>query len=140
MSDDLIRADASLRRQTIVVLCIAALLAIAAVMIFQHWLTGIADIPGTDALILRLRRLIGIALTGSAVCLAFLAWYAVRKAALVGKFEQWPLPGVRVLRDTRVRRGKDAMRVRHWLTLAATVLLLLALAMGIISWRLLSLS
>lgn len=140
LSDDMIRADPGLRRQTLAVLGIALLLAIVSVFLFQHWLSGVANAPGTDWLILRLRRMIGIALTGSAVCLAFLAWYAARKAALIKKFEQWPLPGVRVLRDTRVQRGKAALRVRHWLILAAGILLLLAIATGVISWRLISLS
>ncbi|HET9031525.1 MAG TPA: hypothetical protein VFN25_01335 [Dokdonella sp.] len=140
MSEDMIRADPGLRRQTMLVLGIAVLMAIATVYFFQQWLSGIADIPGTDQLILRLRRLIGIALTGSAICLGFLAWYAARKATLIKTFEQWPLPGVRVLRDTPVRRGAAAMKIRQGLNLTAVVLLLLALGMGIISWRLLSLS
>lgn len=136
----MIRADPGLRRQTFIVLGIAILIAIVSVVIFQHWLTGIANIPGTDALILRLRRLVGIALTGSAICLAFLAWYAARKATMITKFEQWPLPGVRVLRDTPIRRGQKALNIRLGLNGAAGVLLLLALITGIISWRLLSLS
>ncbi|MEP6880836.1 MAG: hypothetical protein ABI866_02530 [Dokdonella sp.] len=138
MSDDMIRADPGLRRQTFIVLGIAILLATVVVVIFQHWLTDIANIPGTDALILRLRRLVGIALTGSAICLAFLAWYAAHKATLISKYQQWPLPGVRVLRDTPVKRGQKALKIRHALNGAAGVLLLLALVTGIISWRILS--
>ncbi len=136
----MIRADPGLRRQTFIVLGVAALVAIAAVFVFQHWLTGIANVPGTEMLIQRLRRLIGIALTGSAICLAFLAWYSAHKATLIEKFKQWPLPGVRVLRDTSVKRGAQAMKVRLSLNLAAGVLLLLALAAGFVSFRLLSLS
>lgn len=136
----MIRADPGLRRQTFVVLGIAVLLAIVAVVVFQHWLTAIANVAGTDQLIVRLRQLIGIAVTGSALCLAFLAWYAARKATLITQYQQWPLPGVRVLRNTPVRRGDDAMKVRLGLNLAAGVLLLLAVAAGVISWRLLSLT
>ena len=136
----MIRADPGLRRKTFVVLGIAALLAVVAVMLFQYWLTGIANIPGTDQLILRLRRLIGIALTGSALCLACLGWYAARKASMVKTLEQWPLPGVRVLRDTPIRRGEATIVVRRSLNVAAGVLLLLALATGFTSWRLLSLA
>lgn len=136
----MLRADPSLRRQTFVALAIAAILAVAAVFWFHSWLTAIAAVPGTDLLILRLRRLIGIALTGSAICLALLAWYSAHKATKVKTFQQWPLPTVRVLRDTRIRRGAAAAAIRRRLNAAAGVLLLLAFAVGVISWRMLSLS
>ncbi len=136
----MLRADPRLRRQTFAALGIAAMIAVAAVFWFQSWLTGIAAVPGTDLLILRLRRLIGIALTGSAICLALLAWYSAHKAAKVKTFQQWPLPAVRVLRDTPIRRGDAALTIRRWLNIAAGVLLLLALAVGAVSWRMLSLS
>ena len=140
MPDDMLRADPRLRRQTLAALAIAVILAVAAVFWFQSWLSGIATIPGTDLLILRLRRLIGIALTGSAICLAVLAWYSAQKAAKVKTFQQWPLPRVRVLRDTPIKRGDAALAIRRRLNVAAGVLLLLAFATGVLSWRLLSLS
>lgn len=140
MTDDMLRADPRLRRQTLLALALAAILAILAVLAFHGWLSGIADIPGTDLLILRLRRMIGIALTGSAICLAVLAWYAAHKASRVRLLQQWPLPAVRVLRDTPIRRGEATLAIRRRLNVAAAVLLLLALAFGAVSWRLLSLS
>ncbi len=136
----MLRADPRLRRQTLAALAVAAAIAVAAVVWFQSWLGGVAAVPGTDLLILRLRRLIGIALTGSAICLAVLAWYAAHKAVKVKAFEQWPLPAVRVLRDTPIRRGDAALAIRRRLNVAAGVLLLLAFATGVVSWRLLSLS
>ena len=140
MTDDMLRADPRLRRQTLLALALAAILAVVAVLLFHDWLSGIAAIPGTDLLILRLRRLIGIGMTGSALCLAVLAWYSARKAAKVKIFQQWPLPGVRVLRDTPIRRGLAARSMGRWLNAAAAVLMLLAFAAGLVSWRLLSLS
>jgi len=136
----MLRADPRLRRQTLLALALAAILAVVAVLLFHDWLSGIAAIPGTDLLILRLRRLIGIGMTGSALCLAVLAWYSARKAAKVKIFQQWPLPGVRVLRDTPIRRGLAARSMGRWLNAAAAVLMLLAFAAGLVSWRLLSLS
>jgi len=140
LTDDMLRADPRLRRQTLLALALAAILAVVAVLLFHDWLSGIAAIPGTDLLILRLRRLIGIGMTGSALCLAVLAWYSARKAAKVKIFQQWPLPGVRVLRDTPIRRGLAARSMGRWLNAAAAVLMLLAFAAGLVSWRLLSLS
>lgn len=136
----MLRADPRLRRQTLVALAIAVILAAAAMFWFQSWLSEIATVPGTDLLIVRLRRLIGIALTGSAICLAVLAFYSAHKAAKVKLFKQWPLPRVRVLRDTPIRRGDSALAIRRWLNVAAGVFVLLAFATGVVSWRLLSLS
>lgn len=140
MTDDMLRADPRLRRLTWVALAVGAILAIATVVWFQSWLSGIAAMPSTDLLILRLRRLIGIALTGSAICLAVLAGYSAHKAVKVKTFQQWPLPAVRVLRDTPIRRGGAALAIGHRLNIVAGVLLLLAFATGVVSWRLLSLS
>ena len=134
----MLRADPSLRRLTTVVLGIAAILALIAVVLFQQWLTGIGDIPGTDLLIARLRRMIGVALTASAVCLALLAWYAAHNASRIKVLEQWPLPGTRVIRDTPVRRGEAANRIRRLLNIVAVSLLVLAFGMGAISWQMLN--
>ena len=140
MSDDILRADTGLRRLTFIALGVALMAAIAAVFLFQQWLNGIATVPGTDLLIMRLRRLIGLALTGSAICLALLAWYSAHKASKVRLIQQWPLPGVRVIRDTPIRRGAAALSIGRRLNLATGVLILLAVITGLISWRLLSLS
>ena len=134
----MLRADPGLRRLTAVVLGIAAILALIAMVLFQHWLSGIGDIPGTDMLILRLRRMIGVALTASAVCLALLAWYAAHKASRIKVVAQWPLPGTRVIRDTPVRRGEAANRIRRLLNIVAVSLLVLAFGMGTISWQMLN--
>ena len=82
--------------------------------------------------------MIGAAMTGSAICLAMLAWYATHKAAGIHAHEQWPLPGTRVLRDTRILRGEAALRVARWLRIASLVLMLLVVGIGITSWRMLS--
>lgn len=140
MTDDMLRADPRLRRQTLAALAVAVILAALAMVWFQSWLSGIAAVPGTDLLIARLRRLIGIALTGSAICLAVLAWYSAHKATKIKTFQQWPLPAVRVLRDTPIRRGDAALSIQRRLNVAAGVLMLLAFATGVVSWRLLSIS
>ena len=113
MTDDMLRADPRLRRQTLLALALAAILAVVAVFLFHDWLSGIAAIPGTDLLILRLRRLIGIGMTGSALCLAVLAWYSAHKAAKVKEFQPRPcgtLDGA--LAECRCR-GADVAGLRH---------------------------
>ena len=138
MSDDVLRADPRLRRTTLAIVGVAAVLAVLGVFCFQQWLTSIGEQPGTDLLILRLRRMIALALTGSAICLALLAWYSAHKGTRAVQVRQWPLPGARVLRDTPIRRGPVAERIGRWLQVGALVLLVLAAATGIASWRMLT--
>jgi hypothetical protein len=82
--------------------------------------------------------MIGMAMTGSAVCLALLAWYAAHKASRTRLVEQWPLPGTRVIRDTPIRRGAAARSIALLLNITAVVLLVLAFATGYFSWQMLS--
>lgn len=137
MSAEMLRADPRLRRQTLIALALAAVLAGVAIVIFQRWLLDIGTDPGSDLLILRLRRMIGIGLTGSSICLAVLAWYAVHKAARIKATGQWPLPGTRVIRDTAIRRGTAARKINGKLRAAALVLLMLAVALGYYSLQIL---
>ncbi|MGB0133485.1 hypothetical protein [Dokdonella sp.] len=138
MSDDMIRADPRLRRKTLIALAVAAVVAVIAVIIFQRWLGEISAISGTDLLILRLRRMIGIGLTGSAICLALLAWYAAHQASRTKAAGRWPLPDARVMRDTVIRRGTAARSLAQLLQLTAVVLLVLAFAMGYFSLQMLN--
>jgi hypothetical protein len=138
LTDDMLRADPRLRRQTLIALGFAAILALVALVVFKHWLDAIGALPGTDILIYRLRRMIGMAMTGSAVCLALLAWYAAHKASKARLVEQWPLPGTRVMRDTPIRRGEAARSIALLLNITAVVLLVLAFATGYFSWQMLN--
>ena len=137
MSDDIVRADPRLRRKTLFALGLAAVLALVAIIFFQRWLNGIGAISGTDLLILRLRRMIGIGMTGSALCLALLAWYAAHQASKTKVAGQWPPPGARVIRDTAVRRGPTAGNIVRLLQLTAVVLLVLAFSTGYFSLQML---
>lgn len=137
MADEILRADPRLRRQTLLALGIGAILGGIVLIAFQHWLAGISALPGNDLLIARLWRMIGIALTGCAICLGLLAWYAMHKAARIRAARQWPHPGTRVLRDTPIRRGEAAMRISRVLTVLGMTLLLFCLGLGFVSWRIL---
>lgn len=134
----MLRADLRLRRQTLVAMGISLVLAVFAIILFQQWLNSVGSMPGTDLLILRLRRTIGLALTGSAICLALLAWYSVNRASRARLADQWPLPDTRVIRDTPIRRGVAAQKIANRLQAAAIILLVLAFAAGYVSWQMLS--
>lgn len=137
MADEILRADPRLRRQTLLALGIGVILGGIVLIVFQRWLAGISALPGNDLLITRLWRMIGIALTGSAICLGLLAWYAMHKAARIRTARQWPHPGTRVLRDTPIRREEAALRISRVLTVLGMALLLFCLGLGFVSWRIL---
>ncbi|MEO8010388.1 MAG: hypothetical protein ABI650_01960 [Dokdonella sp.] len=136
MSNEILRADARTRKRTGIILGIGVLACIATLYAFRLWLADTTTEMHTDALIVRTRTLNGLALTGAALCLALLAWQAARSGRLACQHAQWPLPGARVVRDTPIRRGAAAMRVGRLLQVAAVVLIALALAAGLLSWRL----
>lgn len=138
MSNDILRADPRLRRVTLIVLGIAVMAALLGIVLFQQWLRGLVELPRSDELIVRLRQLAAVALTGSGICLALLAGYSAHKGTRAIQFQQWPLPGARVIRDTPVRRGPAAVRIGRRLQVVAGVGVLLAIATSILSWRILT--
>lgn len=138
MSEDILRADKRLRALTLIVLVVAVVLALLGMAWFRHWLQVIGNLPGTDLLIVRLRRMIALALTGSGVCLALLAWYSAHIGSRAIRSQQWPLPGARVIRDTPYRRGPAAIRLGRQLQIGSIVLLVLAVAIGVVSWHMLA--
>ncbi|MBN8480070.1 MAG: hypothetical protein J0L88_00595 [Xanthomonadales bacterium] len=136
MSKDILRADPALRRTTWIVLGAAGFACLVTLAAFQRWLGGFGDeVPVAD-LVARMNKLIAIALTGSALCFAILAWLAARTSRRTAETGQWPAPDARVIRDTPVRRGLAAKRIARQFEIAGVVLLLLALGAGAMSLRL----
>lgn len=140
MSIEIQRADLRLRRLTVVILVAAALAAAACVFAFRQWMLQQTLALSVEQLIVRLRHGIGLATASSALCLLLLAAQSAYTARRVAQQRRWPLAGARVLRDTPVRRGDAARRVGRLLDATAVVLLLLALGLGLLSWRLFALA
>lgn len=136
LSEEILRADSALRRKTVIVLGMALVLAILALFLFQRWLIDSIVSLDVQAAVVRMRGVIGVALTASAICLAVLAAYAARKGTQARATARWPLAGARVLLDTPIRRGSVALRIGRWLQFIAGVLAVLAIATGAVSWRL----
>lgn len=136
MPIDIQRADPRLRRRSPIVLALSTVAAIACVVTFHHWITQQAASLPTELLIAQLRRWIGIALTASGLCLLLLAGYAARLARRVIAARRWPLADARVLRDTPILREAAALRLGRWLNIVAIVLVVLAVAAGVLGWRL----
>lgn len=129
-------ADPRRRRFVGVVLASAAVAAVALLVATHRWMASRASTVPADRIVLELRSWIAVLMTAIGLCLLLLAWQAARSARRIAEQRRWPPAGARVLRDTPVRRGTDALRLAHWLNAAALLLTLLAIGAGIAGWRL----
>ncbi len=136
MSELIQPADRRLRRISIVVIAAAALLALIGVIAFQRWLNDVSAGLSHRDLVAHLRGMIALALAGSALCLAVLAMVCARMLRQLREQRRWPLAGSKVIRATRIRRDAETIPLIRWLTVAVVLLLVLALAGGLLSWRL----
>ncbi len=139
MHHEILHADTRLRRTTIVVLAVAALLLAIAVVAFHRWFSAASETADIPTLILHVRAMTGLALLASAMCLAALAWHSARSARRTRASGQWPPLGARVVRDTPILRGDAARRRATLLTTIAVLLALLTAGVAAIGMRLLSL-
>ncbi len=139
-SNGIQRADIGLRRIAAIVLGLASLAAIALVLGFQSFLSSHAATLTTDDFIVRMRAWLAVVVSMIGVCILLLGGYAARSARGIMAQRRWPLAGARVLRDTPIRHGDDALRFARWLNGIAAVLVVVALLVGVIAWRLFSLA
>lgn len=140
MSIEIQHADSRLRRVTAIVLVLATIAAAWTVFAFHQWMLQQATALSAEQMIVRLRHWIGLATTASGLCLLLLAGYSARNARRIAEQRRWPLADARVLRDTPVRRGDVALRLGRLFNAVAVVLILLALGVGLLSWRLFALA
>lgn len=136
MPTDIQPADPRLQRVTTIVLALAVLATIVLLLAFRHWLANLADRLPTEQLVMQLRRGISFATLAIALCLLVLAGYAARLARRIIEERRWPLAAMRVLRDTPIRRGDNAQKIAGWLNGTAVLLMLVAVATVVLSWRL----
>jgi hypothetical protein len=132
-------ADLRLRRITGIVLALATVLALVLVVAFHRWLSDFANTLPPAHLIKQLRSWIGLGAIASGACLLVLGGVALLRARAAAAQQRWPVRGARVLRDTRVRQGADALRVARMLNIVALMLLAFGIAAVVVAWRLLTL-
>jgi hypothetical protein len=136
MSTEIQPADPALRRRTFVVLGAGALVAIALVVWFGGWLQRSTASMPQEVLVLEVHRMLGITSTLFAIGVLLLAGYAARAARRVGEDRRWPQRDARVVVDTRVRSGEEALAVASALRLTALILIVVAFAIGFFGWQL----
>ncbi|HVT32105.1 MAG TPA: hypothetical protein VHE32_05640 [Rhodanobacteraceae bacterium] len=135
MTTEIHRADPQLRRVALRVIGAAALAALLALIAFRHWLDRTAETVPADAFLHTIRRTIGISSIACGLCVLVLAACAARLGRRVIAHRRWPLPSARVLRDTPVRSGNEAIAFGRLLGVAAIALVIASLAFGVLGWR-----
>jgi fatty acid desaturase len=135
MAIEIQRADARSRRISIIVLIVSVMVALAFFYIYQRWVTHLAATLPTEQLVAQLRRWIGVAMTVCGLCLLLLAGYAAWLARRTLDERRWPPTSLRVVRDTPIRRDAAAARIAKALHIAAVVLVVLAVVVAWLSWR-----
>ena len=136
MAVEIQRADARSRLVSFVVLTVSVVAALVFVYVFHRWITQLAANLPAEQLVARLRRWIGAAMTACGLCLLLLAGYAAWLARLTLGQRRWPPAPVRVVRDTPVRRDAAAVSIAKALNAAAMILVVLAIVIAWLSWRL----
>lgn len=136
MNIEIHRADPQLRRMTLVVLASAMLAAILLMAWFHRWLDRSTVSMPAERFMLEMHRMIGITSTASSLCVLLLAGYAARLGRRVIEARRWPLHGSRVVLDMRIRSGEAAVAFGRMLNIIAVVLVVLAIAFGVLGWRL----
>ena len=136
MSIEIQHADPQLRRRTLAVLGAAVVAAVLIMMWFHGWLHRSTAEMARDVFVFEIHRMVGISSTLLALCVLALAGYAARVSRRIAETQRWPLRDARVVLDTRVRTGEEALALARTLRLVALVLIVVAFAIGIFGWRL----
>jgi len=135
--DEWLRADPGMRRRAIVFLAVLAIAAVVAFLALEQWLAGLqASDPALAIGTMRhVLRWTFAAMTASLVLFAAYLWLLGRRILVA---EQYPPPGMKVVRDTLVVRGEPARRRGRMAQGLAIVLLIAAVAVVVfMSWRIL---
>ncbi len=127
----IVPADRDLRKTVLIVLLFLALVAAVCVPTLRSEFDEIESMAAEDpeAAISRVKGIVtGITFLNAIVSLVFAAYF-LSLALKIHRSAQYPPPGMRVIRDTRLRRGSEAKRMALPHLLAAALVLSTNVAM-----------
>ena len=121
-------ADPDLRRRTLLLVAVALALACAGFYLLQHWIADLQSESPEEALAALLTALRWSTLSMTALLLG-LAVYLWRFSARVRHDQRFPPTAQRVVRDTLILEGTDALGRARTLRVLAVILALSSLAL-----------
>lgn len=135
MNTEIHHADSRYRRNTLLTLTGAVIIAAVGFLAAQDWLRARVIALTPQQAIAEIAFWLSLATFACGLCLFALGAHAWTTAARSVQDARWPPLRMRVLRDTTVRRGAAAAKVVRRLRIASVVLFVLALVMLALAWR-----
>lgn len=127
-------ADRKLRFVAIILLVLMMILALASLLLLERWIIGVQALEPELALG-KLHSALWWLLVAGCLSLAVFGAWLWRLGNAIKAAQRFPLPGARVIRDTPVLNGDDAIR-RSMLFRGLGIFLLLAtIALAVLAWR-----
>lgn len=132
MNERMIRADRTLRKKVIIWAVFFGLAGVLIIQVVYSAFDGLESLAETDPeqALSSLKKILTAITVTNAFGSSLFAFYFVSVAARILASGRYPPPGMRVLRDTRVRTGKKA----KWMAAAQILAALLILATNIGMW------
>ena len=127
-------ADPAQRRRVAIILAIAAIVLIAAYFAFDHWLQHAALRMNTTDLVRSVGRLISTCVIAMTMCLLLLGRHLLLRGRRIVRDRRYPANDARVLRDTPVREGEQAVRIGNASRIAGLITCLLGVAVAVAGW------
>lgn len=127
-------ADPVYRRRVLAILVIAAIVMLALLFSFTHWLQHAAQDMDTARLQASVKRLITGCVILMTLCLLLLGRHLLLRGRRIVRDRRYPANDSRPLRDTPVREGDDALRIGNASRVAGLVACLLAVAVAVAGW------
>ena len=124
MEHEIVRADDRFRRRVLACVALLTLGGLIALVFLYRWLDGLTDLSEEkrQAVLGEVARAARVAAWATGTCFvgvgAWLVWLAVR----VRLARRYPPPGMRVIRDTRLRTGPEARDIATLATAAGVLL------------------
>jgi uncharacterized protein YpmB len=129
MNQDIVRADKEFRKRSIIFLVIIIIVFIVAILSMKSYLDQVAQLAqgnpdlAAKKVMFLLRWWLGL---GSLPILG-LAVYQILLAGRVLKSGQFPPPGMKLIRDTKIRTGRKAKKVALFLIVLSSIIIVITL-------------
>jgi hypothetical protein len=123
MNNTIVPADKKFRKQVVITLVIALPVCMGIFYGFKLYFLQFSSGPDVTLLIHRVQSMIFWIWIANGVISAWLSTRLVLWAVKTFQFNQFPPPGVRVIRDTKIKTGKSARMLGLLLIIAALIVL-----------------
>ena len=133
MNEEVILADKKLRRQILAILVLCVLVSMVAYWFLSLYVEGLKSLVDTDpeVAVKEFRNLVGIIVVVNLIFSLGFGYYFGSQGIRIWRSGRYPLPGARVIKDTKVRVGSQA-RVA---TIPHFVMVVVVLSTNLFLWR-----